>query len=159
MPQYNDYENYSKELLINYRFEIQSRDLGMWMTLHIQQKLIEIDGRSGYGDTLAIGYYSKDDGLVKIPEDQRASAAYSGMVRNIQPYELFEEDRPNKWLFNLKVSKSLWKGAVVSFYVNNFFNNRPLYQLRRSSAASPGYDRRNPDIFYGLDFNTMIDLW
>ncbi|NUN07775.1 MAG: TonB-dependent receptor [Ignavibacteriaceae bacterium] len=158
IPMYKDYESYNKEVLINYRFEIQSKELGMWLTLHIQQKPMDIDGRNGYDDTLATGYYSVTKGLVSIPEEQRPDAAYSAMTRHLQGFELLEEDRPNKWLVNLKVSKSLWKGAVISFYVNNFFNNRPLYRIQRSSAASPSYERRNPGIFYGLDFNTMIDL-
>lgn len=158
IPMYDDYETYWKEMLINYRFEIQSRDLGMWLTLHIQQKLIDINGRTGYDDTLATGYFSVSNGLVRIPEDQRTAAAYSALTRYLQGFELLEENRPNKWLVNLKVSKALWKGAVISFYVNNFLNNRPLYKLRRSSAASPSYERRNPDIFYGLDFNSIIDF-
>ncbi|MHC1737834.1 MAG: carboxypeptidase-like regulatory domain-containing protein [Ignavibacteriaceae bacterium] len=157
MPIYVSAENYSKELLLNYRFEIQSKELGMWLTLHVQQKLVDIDGRRRYDDTLAIGYFSYDGEIIRIPEEERMDAKYEQIRRKIQSYELLEEDRPNKWLINLKVSKSLWKGAAISFYVNNFLNNQPLYKRLRSSEISPIYDRRNPDIFYGIDFNTTID--
>ncbi|NWF90026.1 MAG: TonB-dependent receptor [Ignavibacteriaceae bacterium] len=159
MPMYNSYENYYKDLLINYRFEIQAKALGLWLTLHIQQKLIEIDGRRGYDDTLAIGYYTADNALIIIPENERANDEYTSLKRTIQDFELLEEDKPNKWLFNVKVSKSLWKGASISFYVNNFFNNQPLYKRQRSSDASPIYDRRNPDIFYGIDFSSTLDFY
>jgi len=158
MPMYTATENYSKDLLINYRFEIQAKALGIWFTIHLQQKLIEINGRKKFDDTLAIGYFSAADGIVRIPENERTDPKYSAIERNIQPYDLFEEDRPNKWLFNLKVSKSLWKGAAISFYVNNFLNNRPLYQSKRSSPTSPIYERRNPDIFYGIDLSTTFRL-
>jgi len=158
MPMYTSLENYSKDLLINYRFEIQAKSLGIWFTIHVQQKLLEIAGRRNYADTLAIGYYSAADGVVLIPVSERTNPKYSALERNIQLYELNEEDKPNKWLFNLKVSKSLWKGAAISFYVNNFLNNRPLYKSLRSSPISPIYERRNPDIFYGIDLSTTFNF-
>jgi outer membrane receptor for ferrienterochelin and colicin len=159
MPMYNSSENYNKDLLLNYRFEIQAKTLGLWLTLHVQQKLIEIDGRRNYDDTLAVGYYTAENALVIIPKDQRANESFIPLKRTIQDFELLEEDKPNKWLFNLKVSKSLWKGASISFYVNNFFNNQPLYKRQRSSTASPIYDRRNPDIFYGIDFSSTLNFY
>ncbi len=158
MPMYTSYEYYNKDLLINYRFEVQAKTLGLWLTVHVQQKLIEIDGRRKYDDTLAVGYYSPDGTLTYIPESERNNAQFVSLRRSIQPFELLEENKPNKWLFNVKVSKSLWKGAAISFYVNNFFNNQPLYKLRRSSAASPNYERRNPDIFYGIDFSSTLNF-
>lgn len=154
IPMYRSYETYQKDFLINYRFEIQSKELGMWITLHIQQKLFEIDGRRGYDDTLAIGYFTQTGSLVLIPEEERSDPKYRELRRIVEPYELNEENRPNKWLMNLKVTKSLWKGGAVSFYVNNFLNNRPLYRIQRRASASPSYEIRNPELFYGLELIT-----
>ena len=142
--------------MLNYRFEIQAKSLGMWITLHIQQTLLEIDSRRGYDDTLAIGYYSQSWELVRINENERSNPEYVQLRRNIESYQLNDEDRPNKWLVNLKVTKSLWEGSAISFYVNNFFNNRPLYLSRRRSPSSPSYERRNPSIFYGIEFHTNL---
>jgi outer membrane receptor protein involved in Fe transport len=156
LPMYNNYSNYYKDLLINYRFEIQAEALGIWLTLHIQQQLLEIDGREGYGDTLAVGYYTLAGETVTIPEAERNSAKYTTLSRNINYWDLNEEDRPNKWLVNLKVTKSLWAGSAISFYVNNFLNNRPLYANKRSNPNTPTYDRRNIDIFYGIEFHSSL---
>jgi outer membrane receptor protein involved in Fe transport len=156
MPMYNSYSNYYKDLLINYRFEIQAKPLGIWITLHIQQQLLEIDGRTGYGDTLAVGYYTKSGEIVRIPESQRNNPEFAQLSRNVKYYDLYEEDRPNKWLVNLKVTKSLWEDSAISFYVNNFLNNHPLYTNRRSSPISPTYERRNVDIFYGIEFHSSL---
>ncbi len=158
MPIYTMQENYNKDLLINYRFEVQAKDLGIWLTLHVQQKLMEIDGRRKYDAIYPIGYFNTSGEIVWIPENEQADNKYEAIRRTVYPYDLYEEDKPNKWLFNLKVSKGLWKGASVSFYVNNFFNNQPLYQIQRSSPISPVYERRNPSIFYGLDFSTAFDF-
>ena len=156
MPMYKSYETYERDFLINYRFEIQARELGMWITLHIQQKLFEIDGRKGYDDTLAIGYFTQEGNLILIPENERTSPKYLEIRRKVEPYELNEENRPNKWLVNLKVTKSLWKGGAISFYVNNFLNNRPLYRIQRRSPASPSFEIRNPELFYGLELITGL---
>ncbi len=154
IPMYRSYETYQKDFLINYRFEIQSKELGMWITLHIQQKLVELDGRRGYDDTLAIGYFTSEGKLIMIEEQFRADPKYREIRRSIDPYQLNEENRPNKWLVNLKVTKSLWKGGAVSFYVNNFLNNRPLYLSRRRAPTFPSYEIRNPELFYGLELIT-----
>lgn len=158
IPIYIASESYYKDLLINYRFEIQAKTLGLWLTLHIQQKLIEINGRRKYDEIYPIGYFTTDGQIVWIPDNERSNPEYEAIKRTVQYYELFEENKPNKWLFNLKVSKSLWKGAAISFYVNNFFNNQPLYRTQRSSPISPVYERRNPSIFYGIDFSSTFDF-
>jgi outer membrane receptor for ferrienterochelin and colicin len=156
IPFYNQYSYYSRDLLLNYKFDTQVKSLGIWITLQIQEKVIELDGRKGYGDLLPAGYYSSTGETVIIPEAERGSDKYESIQRTIEPFELNEEDRPNKFLFNLNVSKSLWDGTAVSFFVNNFFNNQPLYQLRRSSPNPPTYERRNPELFYGLDLNVSL---
>jgi hypothetical protein len=153
IPMYRDYETYSKNLLINYRFDIQAKSLGIWLTLHIQQQLIEIDGRNNYDDILPIAYFTQYNELIFIQEVERNLPKYQELKRSVELFELNEEDRPNIWLFNLKVSKSLWQGTSVSFFVNNFFNNRPMYMLKRRSPSLPSFERRNPPIFYGMELN------
>ncbi|MGE5401236.1 MAG: TonB-dependent receptor [Ignavibacteriales bacterium] len=156
IPMYNSTEDFNKRLLLNYRFEIQARALGMWITLHVQQLAVDINGRRNYEDTLAIGYYTQKGELINIPEGERNNPRYSQLQRNIETYELNNEDRPNKWLLNLKVSKSLWEGSSVSFFVNNFLNNQPLYKSRRRSPDYPSYERRNPEIYYGIEFSSAL---
>lgn len=151
MPIYRDFETYQKDFLLNYRFEIQPNDLGMWITLHIQQKLIKIDGRRGYDDTLAIGYFDQNGKLILLNEESRYNSKFTEIRRKIEYYELFKENKPNKWLINIKITKTLWKGNAISFYVNNLLNNRPLYKIKRRSPSSPSYERRNQEIFYGME--------
>jgi outer membrane receptor for ferrienterochelin and colicin len=156
IPMYNKWNNYYKDLLINYRFEIQAQALGMWLTLHLQQQLFEIDGRVGYGDTLAVGYYTNKGETIILSEAERTDPMYSQLKRNVEVYELNEENRPNKFLLNLKVTKALWDGAAISFYVNNFLNNRPVYSSLRRNPNFPQYERRNIEIFYGIEFHSSL---
>jgi outer membrane receptor protein involved in Fe transport len=157
IPMYQNYESYSKNLLLNYRFEIQAESLGLWFTLHLQQQLIEIDGYNDYNNKiLPIAYFTQSNEYVEIPVSERNSAKYNQLKGSVESFELRQENRPNKWLFNVKVSKSLWKSASVSFFVNNFLNNRPLYRIVRHADSSPSYEMRNPPIFYGMELNTMF---
>ncbi len=152
-PIYSTEERYNRDLLLNYRAEIQSRSLGLWVTIHVQQQLFNIDGRDGLADTLAIGYYTPDQETIMIPEDERADERYRDLRRRYEDFQLLDERRPNRWLLNINVSKSLFEGSEVTFFVNNIFNYRPRYQLRRTAEAIQTYERRNPSIFYGVEFS------
>ncbi|MGE5499531.1 MAG: TonB-dependent receptor domain-containing protein, partial [Syntrophothermus sp.] len=156
IPVYKSNVDITKDFLLNYRFEIQSKTLGMWITLHIQQKLIEFNRKTGFGDSLAIGYFTQKGEFITIPENEKASSKYSQLSKNVEYYMLLDEDPPNKFLFNIKVSKSLWSGASVSFYVNNFLNSKPVYRVSRSNPLNPKYETRNPDIFYGIELSTAL---
>jgi hypothetical protein len=66
--------------------------------------------------------------------------------------------QPAKWLFNLNISKSLFKGAEVSFFVNNFLDDPSVYKYQRSYDPNDvAESSRNPDLFYGLEFSMSFD--
>jgi hypothetical protein len=129
------------------------------VTMQIEQQVLEIDGYHGLEDSLAVGYFTKAGTTVWIPENERASDRYKNLRSTPQAYQLLEEDRPNKWLFNLRVSKELWAGTEVSFFVNNFFNNRPLYRSMRTDPNTYSYERRNPPIYFGLECSSVLDTF
>jgi hypothetical protein len=64
--------------------------------------------------------------------------------------------KPNKWLFNVSMSKSLFKGAEVSFYVNNFFDD-PAIRRYNSARTTETEEQRNPGLFYGIEFSISLD--
>jgi hypothetical protein len=159
VPIYKPVQIETEELLFNFRFDIQAESLGMWITVHVQHHGFKKERYTEY-DSLAIGYYTLKDELVIIHEEERSSSEYR-ILRDSNPsYELREETTPNitpnQWLVNLKVSKSLWEGAAISFFVNNLFNNKPLLRVDRSSPISPSYRRANPGLFYGMEFQTSL---
>lgn len=150
IPKFNSSERYAHDILLRYRFDVQARSLGAWFTVNIEHKLLEIDGFRGLTDTLAVGYFDTSGETIYIPVEQRSDPIYQSMWRSVNEYEVLEEIRPARWLINLRVTKSLWSGAEASFYVNNLLNHRPLYLSRRRPPDFPAYERRNPEIFYGL---------
>ncbi|HDQ00644.1 MAG TPA: hypothetical protein ENN22_15875 [bacterium] len=73
---------------------------------------------------------------------------------------------PNNWVFNFRLSKSLWWGSEVSLYVNNFIDDRGIYEVpwRRQYYPDTGtwgrkvYQSRNNSIFWGFEFSTKFDF-
>jgi len=64
--------------------------------------------------------------------------------------------KPNKWLFNLNISKSLFKGAEVSFYVNNFLDDDAVFRYW-SAPTRLSEEIRNPSLSYGIEFSMILD--
>jgi hypothetical protein len=59
-------------------------------------------------------------------------------------------------LLNVNVSKSLFKGAEISFYVNNFLDD-PAITRYMMSATEATETTRNPPLFYGIEFSMIVD--
>ncbi|MGD8782387.1 MAG: TonB-dependent receptor [Ignavibacteria bacterium] len=154
-PIYNVRLSVTENLLLNYRFDIQAKSLGMWITIHVQHNALDNEWYTKY-DSVAIGYYTVEGELIKIPEEERGNEKYSILTESVASYKLRDDKIPASWLVNLKVSKSLWEGAAISFFVNNFLDNNPLYREQRSADSSPNYGRSNPAIFYGMEFQTSL---
>jgi outer membrane receptor protein involved in Fe transport len=151
-PIFTTQETYRDDLLFNYRADVQSRELGLWLTIHLEHAVFNIDGRSGLTDTLAVGFFSAALGTVFIPESDRANAEYTVLRRRYEPFELRDEERRHRFLLNLNVSKTITPSSQVTFFVNNVFNHRPRYRIRRRADNFASFERMNPPIFYGIEY-------
>lgn len=73
---------------------------------------------------------------------------------------------PKNWVFNFRLSKSLWWGSEVSLYVNNFLDDRGIYEVpwlrqyypETDSWGNKTYKSRNNAIFWGFEFSTKFDF-
>lgn len=147
----------TQKLVLTYQVSYISKPLGIWICFTAQQIPHYQTKISGYADSLAVAYY---DGLnskvIPIPEAERLNPLYNIYRVQKDPLDYRSLDYPNKWIFNVRVSKSLFKGAEVSFYVNNFLDDRAYYELKQS----PGhYEPRNPEIFYGIEISAVMDTF
>jgi outer membrane receptor for ferrienterochelin and colicin len=157
LPFWNPVNVVSENLLINYRMEFQIQKLGAWVTLEAQQVVFDKDKYLGLDDSLAVGYIN-DQGKKIVFDEQKRNPSLGSVYKRIYPeYWDKAENKTNIWLFNLRVSKSLYKGSEISFFVNNFFNYHPLYQRKRTSAGTKSYTRLNPDLFFGVEFSGVIN--
>ncbi|MCD6205292.1 MAG: TonB-dependent receptor [Candidatus Marinimicrobia bacterium] len=157
LPFWNVVNLHTDNLLINYRAEFKIKELGAWVTLEAQQVVFDRNWYIGLDDSLAVGYLTAAGEMVIIPEQDRADDAYQNYRRVYEDYWHKTENQKNLWLFNLRVSKALFRGTEVSFYVNNIFNYHPLYQRQRVSSGTTSYTMLNPDLYFGVEFSGKVD--
>lgn len=87
------------------------------------------------------------------------------------PYEKgiwanYLKEYPDNWVFNFRLSKSLWWGSEVSLYVNNFLDDRGIYEVPWERQYYPETDSwgrkvywsRNNAVFWGFEFSTKFDF-
>jgi hypothetical protein len=150
-PIYNYNESMRQQMIVNYRADWLIKRIGMWVTFHVQQTLFKkwqsvldpVVYSSGYYDPLA------DETVYITPEESEAL----GLDRVYDELDLAERSTPNdRLLFNINISKSLGRGAEVSMFVHNFFDDPAFYMNEYGN-----YSSRNHDIFYGLEFSVMFD--
>ena len=144
-----------EKFYINYNVDFKIKELGAWATISAQQVVFDKDYYTGLDDSLAIGYLDSHGETVLFNEAERAAISSSTFKRVYNSYWYLTENRKNLWVFNVRVSKSLGKATEFSFFVNNFFNNRPLYQRVRVSTES--YTIENPTLYFGIEISSKID--
>ncbi len=131
---------WSDKLQINYYLKYTNRRLGLWVTVRAEQIIRE---RYQYYDLQPVDYD-------KLTERQLEVRRYNESIFS----------KPNKWLFNFSISKSLFPGAEVSFYVNNFLDDPAYYRYYNVEVGKEVELKRNPDIYYGIEFSMIFDkLW
>jgi hypothetical protein len=128
-------DSWHKNLILKYKWDYTVRKLGLWFTLWAQQVVGNWYKDYINQDKTSVGYITEENGGKyyeygkDVPKEARFSTKY-------------EKDSKNSvvdtWSFNINVSKSLYKGAEVSFFVNNFI------------------DRYN-NIFYGLELSMDVN--
>ncbi|MBN1350501.1 TonB-dependent receptor plug domain-containing protein [candidate division KSB1 bacterium] len=92
-------------------------------------------------------------------------------TKSNNPYEKgifanYLNDYPNNWVFNFRLSKSLWWDSEVSLYVNNFLDDRGIYEVpwmrqyypETNSWGRKVYSSRNNPVFWGFEFSTRFDF-
>ncbi|MDP1993755.1 MAG: hypothetical protein Q8K40_00775, partial [Ignavibacteria bacterium] len=129
-------EKWSDRFQINYYVKYTLASLGLWVTVRAEQLAWE-RSKSTYG---------APQDLSKLNETQKVQYLFD---RDLKTY-------PNKWLFNINVSKSLFPGGEVSFYVNNFLDDPAIRTYYRTPTIKD-QARRNPSLTYGIEFSFIVD--
>jgi len=133
---YSPEGRWDERFQLNYYVKYTLPPLGLWVTFRAEQ-LVKDNYRN----------YNLQ------PEDYNLLTPSGKELYNFQRAV---KSKPVKWLLNLSISKSLFKGAEVSFYVNNFMDD-PAIRRYYTSPTQIDEERRNPVLFYGLEFSCCVD--
>lgn len=129
--------NWNDRLQLNWYIKYIHPRLGLWVTLRVEQVAMERNQTNAFEP--------EDLGLLNTTQ-----AAYYWFNRDIKT-------KPNKFLFNFNISKSLFQGAEISFYVNNFLDDNAVYRYLSSLPNIYSESSRNPSLFYGLEYSMTFD--
>lgn len=129
-------ELWNDRVQLNYSLRYTLPSLGLWITLRAEQMVSERNQR-----------------ISRKPFDYNLATQTS--IR-LHDFDNEIKRKPVKWLFSFNMSKSLFKGAEVSFYVNNFFDDPALWS-RLNTPTDLMEDARNPTLFYGIEFSMIFD--
>ncbi len=153
-PYYRDIDSWDRKMVVNYKADWFIKRVGMWVTFFLQQTLFDADQNAVEPYMYSTGYYDPIEGK-RVSISQQESDEL-GLTREFEKTDLIIDKRPNdRLLFNINVSKSLGRGAEVSLFVHNVFDDAAWYQDIYGNWRS-----RNPDIFYGVEFSMILDeLW
>ncbi|HHJ52827.1 MAG TPA: TonB-dependent receptor [Caldithrix abyssi] len=149
VPYYVPTRGWRQRTVINYKIDYIAKTLGIWLTVKAQQVLWDMSLLKSNPVKEARGYY--EDGK-NIPIDAETSHLM-GLDKSYSIYDITVSARPNdKWLFSVVVSKSLFRGAEISLFVDNILNDRAYYVNRLGS-----YSARNPEMFWGIAFSAVVN--
>ncbi len=134
---YPSFGKWKDRLQINYYIKYINKELGLWVTLRAEQLYSE---RYQKFDLVPMDYN-------KLTDKRKETRDYKESVISTPP----------KWLFSFNVSKSLFEGAEVSFYVNNFMDNPAIWNRYYPPGGYYTETERNPELFYGMEFSMIFD--
>jgi hypothetical protein len=148
-------EGWGQKLLVDYSIDWMIKKLGIWVTFFVQQTLFDEDKYYDNPILPSPKYYDPVAGRI-VPITPAASDSL-GFTRQYDVCSTGIDKRPNdRYLFNINVSKSIGRGAEISFFVTNVFDDPATY----ATCGGTSYSTRNPNIFYGVEFSTILDdLW
>lgn len=134
---------WSDRLILNYYLKYTHPTLGLWVTIRAEHTIFE---RSRTYNLEPINFAVITDS-VKL-----------NTVKIARDWDERIKKKPAKWLFNISISKSLFKGAEVSFYVNNVFDDPAIYRYQYTyNPVDIAEEVRNPSLFYGIEFSMVVD--
>lgn len=149
IPYYEPHESWRQRLVMNYNIDYIAESLGIWFTFKAQNVLLDRDLDIITPKPHAAGYYENGNDV----EIDAETSTLMELDRTYDPLDLTADIRPNdKWLFSVVASKSVFKGAEVSLFIENVLDDAAYYTTRNDIRS-----RRNPQMFWGLAFSSKLD--
>ncbi len=131
---YPPYSTWREKVIIDYQLNYISKRLGVWVTLDIQQ--IALDHRKTI--------YNSNT-TTKVVNDEE-HVFHQGMTYWYDD-ELY--DYGSRWIFNFRLSKSIFHNTELSLYINNLLDDRGVWENPFTGRLS----EFNSSIYYGLEMS------
>lgn len=141
----------SERLNTNLRMVTQVPQLRMILSTTIQVVWFDIYWYPYY-DEAPQYLFDRDGTITEYTDEMRSDPDFMRYYDDKPQFYYFTEVLPPLLLTNIRLSKEIEDKLMLSLFVNNFMNYRPLHQYRRSE----NYTRRNPSIYFGAEIKFKI---
>lgn len=128
--------------------------LGFVVTLTTQITWLNRYWTSYGNDTMFVKYISGVDGQVRnFDPSLKDDPEFSYLFNNVTPLRFIKESYFPTVLFNINITKEIGELLRASFYANNMFQCRPLYESKRTPGS---FTRLNIPMFFGFELALTI---
>ncbi len=97
-----------------------------------------------------IAFINRKGETINLNETESKQPQYTDLIRPVNQVNV--TSLPPLHLLNFRLTKEWKKGFGMSFYANNFLNNRPLH----TDPNTNGLVRRSEPLFFGAEFNVTL---
>lgn len=110
---------------------------------------------TSYGnDSIFVSYISRQDGLVKpFNESMINDPEFAYLNQTRSSTRFIAESYFPVLLINFHLTKEIGRNLKASFYANNMFNNRPLYESKRTPGS---FTRLNIPLYFGFELALLL---
>ncbi len=132
--------------------------IGFVVTLTTQVNWVYNQWNTIGNDSTFVKFISYEDGLMKnIPQgvDLRTDPRFSYLMANQSPVRFITESWFPTVLFNLHLTKEIGNVMRASFFANNMFQSKPLYESKRHPGSFTVINENVP-LYFGFELALTI---
>ena len=142
--------------VINTTFRITHNipKIGFVLTLTSQITWMDKEWIKYGNDTMFEKYISRKDGKIyDFDPAMKDDPEFAYLFDTVLDSRFLKESYTPRVIFNFQLSKEIGNFLTASFYVNNLFNNRPLYEKKKNPGS---YKELGIPTFFGFDVKINI---
>ncbi|EKD31874.1 MAG: hypothetical protein ACD_77C00227G0004 [uncultured bacterium] len=130
--------------------------IGFVITLTTQVNLLYKEWDNIGNDSMFVSYISRTDGQMHTFDPaMKNDPEFSYLFKSNDPRRFIGESWFPTVLFNLHLTKEIGKMLRASFFANNMFQSKPLYEKKRSPGSFVVINDKTP-LFFGFELAVTI---
>ncbi|MDD2281599.1 MAG: TonB-dependent receptor, partial [Bacteroidales bacterium] len=130
--------------------------IGFAITLTAQVNLLYKEWDNIGNDSMFVSYISRADGLMHAFDPaMKNDPEFSYLFKSNDPRRFIGESWFPTVVFNLHLTKEIGKMLRASFFANNMFQSKPLYEKKRTPGSFVVINDKTP-LFFGFELAVTI---
>lgn len=147
-------KDHNERLVSTLRIIHNIPSIGFVITATAQINWIDKEWSTFGNDTMLVAYISRADGLVHaFDPSMKTDPEFSYLFSSKSSTRYIAESYFPTVIMNFNLTKEIGETLKASFYANNMFNVRPLYESKRSPGS---FTRLNIPMYFGFELALKI---